>query len=312
MKYLVYMALIKINLLKIKDICNIIYSKSLEKFNMNNKLYIIGTPIGNLSDITLRALETLKSVDIILAEDTRQTLKLLNHFDIKKSMISYHRHNEDEKINTVKKLLDDGNNIALVSDAGMPIISDPGENLVKYLIENGYDIEVVPGVTALTTAIVKSGLDSTRFAFEGFLSVNKKQRTKKLEEIKNDTRTLIFYEAPHKILNTLKDMLQVFGNRKICIARELTKIHEEYKYLRIEDAVNIIEENGIKGEIVLMVEGAKFSSSEEAKKIFENKSNIELVKEQIACGSTKKDAIKAVAKLKGLNKNEVYKDCINI
>lgn len=280
---------------------------------MENKLYIVGTPIGNLGDITIRALETLKSVDIILAEDTRQTLKLLNHFDIKKHMISYHRHNEDDKINTVVSLLDEGKNIALVSDAGMPIISDPGSNLVKYLIEKGYKIEVVPGVTALTTAIVKSGLDSTRFAFEGFLSVNKKQRNSRLNEIKNDTRTLIFYEAPHKILVTLEDMLKVFGNRNICISRELTKLHEEQMYTNLKDAIEKIKIDGIKGEIVLLVEGVNKEKIEEKERdLLKEKSNIELVKEEMKKGFSKKDAIKNVAKLKGISKNEVYQDCIEL
>lgn len=280
---------------------------------MENKLYIVGTPIGNLGDITIRALETLKSVDIILAEDTRQTLKLLNHFDIKKHMISYHRHNEDDKINTVVSLLDEGKNIALVSDAGMPIISDPGSNLVKYLIEKGYKIEVVPGVTALTTAIVKSGLDSTRFAFEGFLSVNKKQRNSRLNEIKNDTRTLIFYEAPHKILVTLEDMLKVFGNRNICISRELTKFHEEQMYTNLKDAIEKIKIDGIKGEIVLLVEGVNKEKIEEKERdLLKEKSNIELVKEEMKKGFSKKDAIKNVAKLKGISKNEVYQDCIEL
>ena len=194
------------------------------------KLYIVGTPIGNLDDITIRAINTLKDVDIILAEDTRQTLKLLNHFEISKHMISYHRHNEDEKIDKIVGLLNEGKNLALVSDAGMPIISDPGQNLIKYLVKNNYLVEVVPGVTAFVTAIVKSGLDSTRFTFEGFLSVNKKQRKERLKNLVNETRTMIFYEAPHKILSTLKDMYEYFGNRDICIARELTKIHEEYRY----------------------------------------------------------------------------------
>ncbi len=279
----------------------------------DNKLYIVGTPIGNLSDITIRALETLKRVDVILAEDTRQTLKLLNHFDIKKHMISYHRHNENDKIDTVTKLLDKGKNVALVSDAGMPIISDPGQNLVKFLLENKYNVEVVPGVTALTSAIVKSGIDSTRFAFEGFLSVSKKQRTKRLNEVKEDTRTLIFYEAPHKILTTLKDMLEVFGNRRICIARELTKLHEEYMYITLEEGIKYIEENGIKGEIVLIIEGAnKEGLEQEEKNIIQQKSNIELVKEYIMQGIDKKEAIKKVAKLKGIHKNEVYKDCTKI
>ena len=196
------------------------------------KLYIVGTPIGNLDDITIRAVNTLRNVDVILAEDTRQTLKLLNHFEISKHMISYHRHNEDDKIEKIVEILNSGKNLALVSDAGMPIISDPGQNLVKYLVKNNYDIEVVPGVTALITAIVKSGLDSTRFTFEGFLSVNKKQRKERLKSLVNETRTMIFYEAPHKILSTLKDMYEYFGNRDICIARELTKIHEEYRYTK--------------------------------------------------------------------------------
>ena len=191
-------------------------------------LYIVGTPIGNLGDITIRAIETLKSVDVILAEDTRQTLKLLNHFNIQKHLVSYHRHNEDEKIKNVVDFLDSGKDLALVSDAGMPVISDPGQNLIKYLVANNYNIVTIPGVTAVITAIVKSGLDSTRFTFEGFLSINKKQRKQRLESLKNEERTMVFYEAPHKLLATLKDMYEVFGKRNICIARELTKLHEEY------------------------------------------------------------------------------------
>ena len=277
------------------------------------KLYIVGTPIGNLSDITLRAIETLKNCDLILAEDTRQTLKLLNHFDITKHMISYHRHNEDDKIKTVISFLDDGKNLALVSDAGMPIISDPGQNLVKYLVENNYEIEVVPGVTALTTAIVKSGLDSTRFTFEGFLSINKKQRNKRLEALKEEERTMIFYETPHKILATLKDMYSVFGNRNICIARELTKIHEEYLYTNFKDAIEKIECDGIRGEIVLLIEGIDMAELEEKNNdMLNQKGNVELVKEYMLNGIDKKEAIKKVAKLKGVNKNEVYRDCIEL
>ena len=212
-------------------------------------LYIIGTPIGNLGDITLRAIDTLSLVDVIFAEDTRQTLKLLNHLKIQKSLISCNRHNEEEKISKVVAFLDDGKNVGLVSDAGMPIISDPGQELIKYLIENDYKIETIPGVTAITTAIVKSGLDSTRFTFEGFLSINKKQRKIKLEELKDEVRTMVFYEAPHKILQTLEDLLLVFGNRKICIARELTKMYEEFIYVTIEEAIEKISQNGIRGGI---------------------------------------------------------------
>lgn len=275
------------------------------------KLYIVGTPIGNLDDITIRAVNTLRNVDVILAEDTRQTLKLLNHFEISKHMISYHRHNEDDKIEKIVEILNSGKNLALVSDAGMPIISDPGQNLVKYLVKNNYDIEVVPGVTALITAIVKSGLDSTRFTFEGFLSVNKKQRKERLKSLVNETRTMIFYEAPHKILSTLKDMYEYFGNRDICIARELTKIHEEYRYTNFKDAIINIEENGIKGEIVLVISGASEDKiNEEKNKEIEQINSLELVKEYMKNGDTKKDAIKKVAKLKGVNKDVVYKECL--
>lgn len=277
------------------------------------KLYIVGTPIGNLDDITIRAVNTLRNVDVILAEDTRQTLKLLNHFEISKHMISYHRHNEDDKIEKIVEILNSGKNLALVSDAGMPIISDPGQNLVKYLVKNNYDIEVVPGVTALITAIVKSGLDSTRFTFEGFLSVNKKQRKERLKSLVNETRTMIFYEAPHKILSTLKDMYEYFGNRDICIARELTKIHEEYRYTNFKDAIINIEENGIKGEIVLVISGANEDKiNEEKSKEIEQINSLELVKEYMKNGDTKKDAIKKVAKLKGVNKDVVYKECLDI
>lgn len=276
-------------------------------------LYIVGTPIGNLDDITVRAINTLKSVDVILAEDTRQTLKLLNHFDISKHMISYHRHNEDEKISKVVEFLDNNKNLALVSDAGMPVISDPGQNLIKYLVEHKYNIEVIPGVTALVTALVKSGLDSTRFTFEGFLSVNKKQRKERLKSLSNETRTMIFYEAPHKIIYTLKDMLEYFGNRKICIARELTKLHEEFRYTSIEESIKEIEKNGIKGEIVLLIEGMceddlKQKEQENLLKL----NSVELVREYIKNGDTKKDAIKKVARLKGVNKDAVYKECIDI
>lgn len=276
-------------------------------------LYIVGTPIGNLSDITLRALDTLKNVDIILAEDTRQTLKLLNHFEIEKKLISYHRHNEDDKINQVVTLLDEGKNLALVSDAGMPIISDPGQNLIKYLINNNYEVVVIPGVTALITGIVKSGLDSTRFTFEGFLSINKKQRNARLNSLKNETRTMIFYEAPHKILSTLKDMYSILGERNICIARELTKIHEEYMHTTFKEAIDKIEKDGIRGEIVLLIEG--INEEELKEKIKQEVVNIdskELVKKYINDGISKKDAIKMVAKEKGVTKNEVYQECIDI
>lgn len=279
----------------------------------NGTLYIVGTPIGNLEDITIRAINTLKNVDVILAEDTRQTLKLLNHFEISKHMISYHRHNEDEKIKKVVEFLDNGKDLALVSDAGMPIISDPGQNLVKYLVDHKYKIEVIPGVTALITALVKSGIDSTRFTFEGFLSVNKKQRKERLKSLQNETRTMVFYEAPHKILTTLKDMYESFGNRTICIARELTKLHEDFVYTNLEDAISDIETNGIKGEIVLIIQGLNEEDvKNKEKENIEILNSVELVKEYMKNGETKKDAIKKVAKLKGVNKDVVYKECLDV
>lgn len=276
-------------------------------------LYIVGTPIGNLGDITIRAIETLKSVDVILAEDTRQTLKLLNHFNIQKHLVSYHRHNEDEKIKNVVDFLNSGKDLALVSDAGMPVISDPGQNLIKYLVANNYNIVTIPGVTAVITAIVKSGLDSTRFTFEGFLSINKKQRKQRLESLKNEERTMVFYEAPHKLLATLKDMYEVFGNRNICIARELTKLHEEYIHTTFEEAISKIEQFGIKGEIVLLIEGKDLSVLEQEIKEKQNKiDSVTLVKEYMSKGISKKEAIKQVAKQKGVTKNEVYQECIDI
>lgn len=276
-------------------------------------LYIVGTPIGNLGDITIRAIETLKSVDVILAEDTRQTLKLLNHFNIQKHLVSYHRHNEDEKIKNVVDFLDSGKDLALVSDAGMPVISDPGQNLIKYLVANNYNIVTIPGVTAVITAIVKSGLDSTRFTFEGFLSINKKQRKQRLESLKNEERTMVFYEAPHKLLATLKDMYEVFGKRNICIARELTKLHEEYIHTTFEEAISKIEQFGIKGEIVLLIEGKDLSVLEQEIKEKQNQiDSVSLVKEYMSNGISKKEAIKQVAKQKGVTKNEVYQECIDI
>ena len=276
-------------------------------------LYIVGTPIGNLGDITIRAIETLKSVDVILAEDTRQTLKLLNHFNIQKHLVSYHRHNEDEKIKNVVDFLNSGKDLALVSDAGMPVISDPGQNLIKYLVANNYNIVTIPGVTAVITAIVKSGLDSTRFTFEGFLSINKKQRKQRGESLKNEERTMVFYEAPHKLLATLKDMYEVFGKRNICIARELTKLHEEYIHTTFEEAISKIEQFGIKGEIVLLIEGKDLSVLEQEIKEKQNKiDSVTLVKEYMSKGISKKEAIKQVAKQKGVTKNEVYQECIDI
>lgn len=278
-------------------------------------LYIVGTPIGNLGDITLRAIETLKNVDIVLAEDTRQTLKLLNHLNITKHCISYHRHNEDEKIKEVVGLLNEGNDLALVSDAGMPRISDPGESLIKYLKENNYPVTVVPGVTALTTAVAMSPIDSETFTFEGFLPMRPTRRRERLEKLKYETRLMVFYEAPHKILNTLKDLYKFMGQRKICIARELTKLHEEILDTNLEDAIEKIEREGIKGEIVLLVEGNgqgldEYITQKNKELSEENLTNKELVNKFVLEGMDKKSAIKQVAKKRGLNKNDVYMECV--
>jgi len=273
------------------------------------KLYIVGTPIGNMKDITLRVLDVLEKVDIILAEDTRQTQKLLNYYDIQNKLISYHKFNEKEKLNEIVDMLKEEKSMALVSDAGMPILSDPGQPLVMKLVENDIPMEVVPGPTALTTAIVYSNIPTETFVFEGFLPMNSRRRKERLQLIADESRTMIFYEAPHKLLATLKDLYKIVGNRKICLVRELTKLHEERKYTCVETLINEVEENGIKGEIVFILEGKNVSEIEPSED--SNKSNVELVKEYIKLGLSKNDAIKKVAKEKGVTKNEVYMECVN-
>lgn len=220
-------------------------------------LYIVGTPIGNLSDMTYRAVKTLGAVDFICAEDTRVTAKLMNHFDIKKPLISYHEHNAQSAENAVIARLQNGENAAIVTDAGMPCISDPGELLVKRCAEEGIEVKVVPGPTAATSAIAASGLNTKNFSFRGFLSVNKKQRAAHLAEIKNCPDTLIFYEAPHKLTATLEDMLKYFGDRRIAVCRELTKIHEEILRTTLSGAIEHFSVCKPKGEFVLVIEGAK-------------------------------------------------------
>lgn len=223
---------------------------------MNGKLYLCPTPIGNLGDITLRTLEVLKSVDLIAAEDTRVSAKLINHFDIKVPTTSYYEHNKREKGSYLIEKLLSGMNIAIITDAGMPGISDPGEDLVRLCIQNGIEIEALPGPCAFATALVASGMPTGRFAFEGFLTVNRKNRLTHLESIKSDTRTLIFYEAPHKLISTLRDMLEIFGDREIVLARELTKKFEEYNRTTLKNALIYYEETPPKGEFVLILKGA--------------------------------------------------------
>lgn len=271
---------------------------------MKGNLYIVATPIGNLEDITFRALRILKEVDIIAAEDTRHTLKLLNHFEISKRLISYYKQNEKTKSDILIKELLEGKNIALVSDAGTPGISDPGEEIIKEAIKNEIEIIPIPGCVAFVNALVPSGMNTKEFYFVGFLSANKKEKRQKLEELKYEKSTLIFYEAPHKLKNTLEDMLDIFGNRKIVLARELTKIHEEFIRDNINSILNRIDE--IKGEFVIIVEGSEISKLELEKNENCNKSLEELYNIYKKQGLEKKEIIKKIAKDKGQTKNEIY------
>jgi len=273
---------------------------------MSGTLYLCATPIGNLSDVTLRLLEVLKSVDLVACEDTRQTLKLLNHFEIHKPLTSYHEHNKMEKGEYIISLLKEGKNIALVSDAGTPAISDPGEDLVKLCIENDILVTSLPGPVAGINALILSGLPTKRFSFEGFLSVNKRHRKEHLDSVKSDTRTLIFYEAPHKLKTTLADMLSVFGeNRKIALVRELTKLHEEVLRFTLGEAVLYFEENNPRGEYVIIVDGAKEEIKED-ELWFENLSVTEHIDKYINDGVDKKEAIKLCAKDRNMPKRDVY------
>jgi 16S rRNA (cytidine1402-2'-O)-methyltransferase len=281
--------------------------------NMNGKLYLVPTPIGNLQDITLRALDTLKSVDIIAAEDTRQTLKLLNHFNIKKSLISYHKYNEQEKGDYIIKKLKEGISIAIVSDAGTPGISDPGSVIVSKCIQENIEFEVLTGATAITTALVYSGMDTTKFIFRGFLPRDNKARNSIMESLKNRMETLIFYEAPHRLMSTLQFLKENLGNRNIAVCRELTKIHEEVLRMRLKEAIEYFEDKNIKGEFVLVVEGkSEEEINQDQKKLWEKFSIDEHIKMYIEKGLSKKDAVKKVAKDRKIPKSEVYKYSIEI
>ena len=268
-------------------------------------LYLVATPIGNLDDMTYRAVKTLEEVDFIAAEDTRHSLKLLNHLGITKPMTSYFEHNIRQKGEYIIKRILDGETAALISDAGTPAISDPGEDLVRLCHENGIRVIPVPGAVAGINALICSGLSTSRFSFEGFLSVNKRSRAEHLESVKQSSYTLIFYEAPHKLRNTLKDMLNVFGNRKITLARELTKKFEEIVPTTLAEAVSFYEEHEPKGEYVLVVEGC---SPKEAQP--ENELNALGVLEHIAYytdqGLDKKEAMKRVAQDRGVSRREIY------
>lgn len=266
-------------------------------------LYVVGTPIGNLSDMSPRAVKTLEEVDFIAAEDTRVTLKLLNHFEIKKPMISYYEHNKKERGEVICRRLMAGETGAIVTDAGMPCISDPGEELIKQCEEYGIKTVVVPGPSAVISALAVSGLETGRFTFEGFLSVNKKSRREHLSELAKERRTMIFYEAPHKLPNTLEDFKNAFPKRKLTIVRELTKIHEEVIRTTTDKAFELYGDGSLKGEMVLVLEGAK----EEIKEEYTLEDAVNLAKSLIDGGEKKSEAAKEAASVTGFKKNDIYR-----
>lgn len=277
------------------------------------KLYMVPTPIGNLKDITLRALEVLKNVDLIAAEDTRQTLKLLNHFEIKKPLISYHQHNEKIKGEEIVQRLKKGENIALVSDAGSPGISDPGSVIVKMCIEETLDFEVLPGATAVTTALVYSGLDTSAFIFKGFIPRDKKEKAKLVKELKDRKETLIFYEAPHRIKETLNFLLQSFGDRKVSVCRELTKLHEEILRMNLSEAIQHYQNHSPRGEYVLVLQGkSQEEIDKEEEALWQDLTIEEHIKKYMETGLSKKEAVKIVAKDRGVSKSEIYLYSINL
>ena len=273
------------------------------------KLYLCATPIGNLGDITYRCVETLKSADLIAAEDTRRTLALLNHLGIEKPLTSYFEHNRREKGMYLVNEMKNGKNIALVSDAGTPAISDPGEDLVRLCAQNGVEVVPIPGAVAGINALIASGLSTGRFTFEGFLTVNKRGRNDMLNELKNETRTMIFYEAPHKLTSTISDMLRAFGDRRIALCRELTKVHEEILRTTLKGAQELSSKTSLRGEYVLGVEG---KSPEEVKEEEINSwlslTPEEHIKTYMEKGLSEKEAMRAAAHDRGVSRRELYNE----
>ena len=270
--------------------------------------YIVGTPIGNLGDISQRALEILRSVDFIAAEDTRVTLKLLNHFSISKPLVSYYQHNLRERGEFIVNRILGGESCALVTDAGMPAISDPGEDLVKLCVEANIEIAAVPGPSAAITALSLSGLDCRRFTFEGFLSTTKQSRKKHLESLLSERRTMVFYEAPHKLLSTLKDLSESFGaTRKCAICREMTKLYEETIRTTLGGALKHFQETKPKGEFVLVIEGVTESENSPATM----QEAIDLAKSFISDGKSISDAAKESAHITGLKKSDIYRSLLH-
>ena len=274
---------------------------------MSGKLYVVGTPIGNLEDFSPRAVRILDEVDFIAAEDTRVTLKLLNHFEIKKELVSYYEHNKKDKGEWILQRILNGENCALVSDAGMPAISDPGEDLVRAAHESDVPVESVPGPSAVITALAISGMPSGRFCFEGFLSVNKMSRKEHLEEIKNETRTLIFYEAPHKLLATLRDLYSTLGERNIALVRELTKLHETVFRTTLSESIKHYEETAPRGEFVLIIQGAEKT---EEKTEYTLEEAIKLAENLMKNGESASHAAKEAATVSGMRKGDIYKELI--
>lgn len=277
---------------------------------MAGRLYLVATPIGNLEDITFRALKVLKEVDLIAAEDTRHTLGLLNHFEITKPLISYYKETEKSKSKVLIQKLLEGNDIALVSDAGTPGISDPGEEVIKEAIDNNIEIVPIPGAVAAINALIASGFSTREFAFIGFLSANKGEKYKKLEELKYETKTLIIYEAPHKIINTLQAINEVFGSREVVLAKELTKIHECFIRGSIEEVLEVLGESP-KGEYVIVVKGNDINKTQHEKLELNELSLEDHFAFYEKKGLEKKEIIKQIAKDRNVSKNEIYQYFIN-
>ncbi len=274
---------------------------------MQGKLYLCATPIGNLEDITYRVLRTLQEVDLIAAEDTRNSIKLLNHFDIHTPMTSYHEYNKIEKAEVLIRKMQEGTNIALITDAGTPGISDPGEDLVRMCYEAGIEVTSLPGPAACITALTLSGLPTRRFAFEAFLPSDKKERQAVLSELVNETRTIILYEAPHRLIKTLNELWETLGNRKMTLCRELTKKHETAFASTIEDILKFYETQEPKGECVLVIEGkSRAELVQEERARWEEMTIEEHMEVYLAQGMDKKEAMKAVAKDRGVSKRDIY------
>lgn len=269
---------------------------------MGGILYLVATPIGNLGDFSPRAVAVLEEADFIAAEDTRVSVKLLNHFGIKKPLVSYHQHNQNTAGPAILQRLLAGETCALVTDAGTPAISDPGEALVRLCADSGVTVQAIPGCCAVISALAVSGLPTGRFTFEGFLSTNKKSRREHLQSLLTEQRTMVFYEAPHKLCGTLDDLLAAFGDRPVALCRELTKLHEEVRRTTLAQAAAYYQENAPKGEFVLVVAGVE--PAEETAVTLEE--GVAMVQERRAAGERMKDAVRQVALDTGLNRNELY------